>query len=381
MLNDIKFIKGQGGLGRTLPNEDHKSGIIFLRSYAGSPPDKPFTTEKITSIEDAIGKGLTEALYPEEYYQLKEFFRMQPDSALYVHFGAAENAAYDFTEITILQDYADKELRQIAVMTYSAYVLSNVPVIQAIAETNAGNHGPLSVLYAPDITGMSLGLPDVRNQTSPKISVLIGMDGANEGKTLFDSGKIVPCAGAALGAVSTAAVNENIAWVEKFKMSADELDVPAFSNGDLVKDTDISVLNELNEKGYIFLRNHVGIAGSYFNDSHTCDAITSDYAYIENNRTIDKAIRNTRTALLPKLNAPLLLNGDGTLTLETITDFTNKADNVLEQMVKDQEISAFKVEIDPDQNIQATSKLKINITLVINGVARNIEVEIGYGTV
>ena len=383
-LNDITFTKGQGGLGRTIPNSDHKSGIVFLHSYpnAGAPPATPFTTEAISSLGDAVSKGLTEALFPAEYYQLKEFFRVQPDSILYVHFGAAEEAAYDFAEITTLQNYANGELRQIAVMTYSAFVDTNVELIQAVALALENDHKPVSILFAADLTGMIIAdLVDLRAKASPLVSVVIGMDGDNDGKALFDAGKIVPCIGAALGAVSVAAVNENIAWVEKFNMALVELDVPAFANGDLVKATDKAVLSQLNERGYIFLKKHIGITGSYFNDSPTCDLATSDYAFIENVRTIDKGIRNVRTALLPKLNSPQLLNGDGTLTLETITDWTNKADNALEQMKKDGEISGYKVEIDPVQDVASTSKITIHITLVINGVARNVEVEIGYGTI
>ena len=383
-LNDIKFIKGQGGLGRTLPNEDHKSGIVFLRSYpaGGSAPAVPFTYDKVTSIADAESKGITETSYPEEHYQIKEFFRIQPDSILHVMFGASEDANYDFAEVTTLQNNADGELRQIAVMTYSAFALTNVPKIQVVAETLEAAHKPVSIIYAADLTGMTLlNLPDLRDQDSAKVSVVIAMDGNAEGKALFDAGKIVPATGATLGAVSKALVNENIAWVEQFKMSSEELDVPAFANGELFKDTPEATLIQLNERGYIFLRKHIGIAGSYFNDSHTCTAITSDYAYIENVRTIDKGIRNVRTVLLPKLNSPVKLKADGTLTLETITDWTNKAENALEQMKKDGEISDYKVEIDPNQNIGSTSKLVINITLVINGVARNVEVEIGYGTI
>jgi hypothetical protein len=207
------------------------------------------------------------------------------------------------------------------------------------------------------------------------------MDGGAAGKALFDAGKIVPCAGAILGAVSKAAVNESIAWVEKFKMSAAELDVPAFANGDLVSETDETLLNTLNDYGYVFLRKHVGIAGSYINENSTCDLITSDYAYINNVRTIDKAIRNVRTVLLPKLNSPLTLTAVGKLDITTITDFENVAKNELENMVRNGEISAYKVKISPDQDVMATSLLIINIVLVIRGVARNIQVEIGYGTV
>lgn len=381
--NDIKFIKGEGGLGTPLPNKDHQSGIVFLRSYgSAAPPAIPITYEKVSDLADAESKGLTEALYPEEYYQIKEFFRMQPDSILHVMFGAAFEATFDFAEVETIQNNANGELRQVAVMTYSAFVLTNVPLLQAVADTLSTNHKPLSIIYAGDLTGMDLSaLPDLRSQSSPNVSVIIGMDGNNEGKALFDAGKIVPVIGATLGAVSSAFVNESIAHIADFKMSVDELDVPAFSNGDLYSATAVNLQNSLNDLGYIFLRTHIGIAGSYINENSTCTLVTSDYNFLNNVRVIDKAIRNTRVALLPKLNSSVTLTTAGLLSYETVIDWENIAKKALENMVVNGEISAYAVKIDPNQNIGTTSLLKINITLVIRGIARNVEVTIGYGSV
>jgi hypothetical protein len=128
----------------------------------------------------------------------------------------------------------------------------------------------------------------------------------------------------------------------------------------------------------IFLKKHTGISGSYFNDSHTAITQTSDYAQIENNRTIDKAIRGINTSLLPSLNSPLQLNADGTLSETTIAYFESQAGVSLDAMVRDAEISAFEVTIDPAQDVLATSKIIIAVAIVINGVARYIEVPIGF---
>lgn len=383
-LNDIKFIKGQGGLGATLPNTDHKSGMIFLLKYLydGTVPTVPFAYNTVASLADAVSKGITESVYPEAHYQISEFFRMQSDSTLHVMFGTAEDADFDFSEIETIQNNADGELRQVAVISDSAFNPADITIMQAVADTVYDNHKPLSIIYGASLAGEALSaLANVRALQCPNVSVVIGMDGANAGKALYDAGKIVPCVGAVLGAVSRSAVNESIAWVQQFRMSQVELDVPAFANGELVKNVETYTLNQLNDYGYVFLRKHVGITGSYINENSTSDLATSDYAYINNVRTIDKAIRNTRTALLPKLNSPVTLTGAGKLALETIVDWENTAKNALEAMVRDGEISGYAVQINPDQDIAATSKLIINITLVIRGIARNVEVEIGYGTV
>ena len=51
-----------------------------------------------------------------------------------------------------------------------------------------------------------------------------------------------------------------------------------------------------------------GLNGSFYNDSFTMDTITSDYAYIERVRTMDKAVRGIRTYLLPHLSSPLYVD-------------------------------------------------------------------------
>jgi len=37
-MNDILFVKGQGGLARNLPNNDHKSGFLFYAPAAATLP-------------------------------------------------------------------------------------------------------------------------------------------------------------------------------------------------------------------------------------------------------------------------------------------------------------------------------------------------------
>ena len=59
------------------------------------------------------------------------------------------------------------------------------------------------------------------------------------------------------------------------------------------------LLDQLHNYGYIYLRKFNERAGTYFNYSTTATVSTSDYYTIENNRTIDKALRNLRTSLYP----------------------------------------------------------------------------------
>lgn len=381
-MNDIIFEKQQGGLSRTLPGEDHYSALLF---YSATKPSGYGTDsiKQITSIEHAVTLGIAEgsANYGVMWYHISEFFRINSGGVLFV--GIFTSPEVGYSEIKTLARFAAGKLRQVGLYVTDAFDDGMVTLIQGVLDDLEEEHMPMIALLAADFHAVSdlTTLPDIRTLDSPKVSVVFGQDGGAAGKALYTSkSKSITCLGAALGAVSLAAVNENIGWVQKFKMSEVELDVPAFANGTLVETSDPNLLDSINTKGYIFLRKHVGKSGSYFNDSHSCVEATSDYAYIENNRTMDKAIRGIRTYLLPQLNGPLLVDPDsGKLDIGTIKFYEALANEPLIQMARDGELSGYKASIDPDQNVLSTSELVIRVVNVPVGVARIIKVKIGFG--
>jgi hypothetical protein len=318
------------------------------------------------------------------HYHISEFFRIQPKGVLYVGFYAVPSP-YTYTEISSLQNYAQGAIRQIAVYKDAAAIAAgDVTAIDAVCKTldDAGKN--ISAI----IGGHTTGVPDLsaiftlNDLTDEKCSMVLAQDGGAHGNFLYITcGKSISALGACLGTIALAKVSESIAWVEKFNMSnGTELEVLAFSNGTKFSNSAVTdgLLEALNDKRFIFLKKHVGLSGSYWNDSHTAVVPTSDYAYIENNRTIDKAIRNLRAAYLPKLNSPITLNADGTMSDNTITMLENIGDAALDQMLRDFELSARRVQISPTQDVLATSKLVIGVDLVVNGVARFIEIPIGF---
>ncbi len=183
--------------------------------------------------------------------------------------------------------------------------------------------------------------------------------------------------GVLLGAVSKAKVSENIAWIEKFNLTGEGFRSVGFVGGnDLPTEGTQKTLDDFK---YIFTRTHVGIAGVYFNDSHTCTEPTSDFTFIESNRTINKASRIARAALLPKVNSPVLVDPDtGTLPPSTVKGFESLCRSALERMLSNEEVSAIDVFVDPQQDILADSMLKIQIEIVPLGTARRIVVDLGF---
>lgn len=368
-LNDVKFTTLQGGLGRTSAGEDHISSLMF--SAAAPAAYSGAKCKSYGDIEQVKADGITEghATYGEAYYQAEEFFRIAPGSTLWLCFSAT------YAEMNTA---AAGKIRQVGVF------FTNFADLTAVHQTGAtaleAAHAPIQVVAG--YTGAALTLGTVADQainTAPNVSVLIAGDGDGKGKALATAltKPYIPAVGAVLGLIALASVHESIAWVEPFNLSnGSELEVIRLADG-LNNPTD-TTLSGLNDKRYLVLRKHVGISGTYMNDSHTAVAGTNDYAYIESNRTIQKAKRGIRTALLPQLNSPLTVDADtGKLAIGSIKYFEGLASRPLDQMLSASEISAYGIYINPDQNVLSTSKLQIQVKIVPRGVARNIEVLIG----
>jgi hypothetical protein len=315
------------------------------------------------------------------YYHISEFFRLQPKGLLYVGLYAVPGS-YTYTEIQTIQDFSGGKIRQIGIFKDGTFASADLTAIQTVCNTVSGLHKPLSAIYAANIKATSdlTTLTNLASLTASNVSAVIGQDGAGQGNYLYlTQGKSITCLGATLGAVAYSKVSEDIAWLSKFNISnGAECDTINFANGDKIASASQNLLNLLDNYRYIFLIKYVGIAGSYFNDSHCAIAVTSDYAYIENNRTIDKAIRGVYSSLLPNLNSPLQLNANGTLTDDTVSYFESQAAINLYEMVRNSELSAFEVLINPTQNVLSTNNLTVSIKLVPIGVARQITVNIGF---
>ena len=318
------------------------------------------------------------------YYHISEFFRMQPKGILYV---GLYNTSATYTEITDMQTYATGSMRQVAVFKDGTWASGDITILNTIANTNKTNYKPLSVLYAGNLVATTdiTTVTDFSNATTNLVTSVISQDGGGKGNFLFESSltggnkKSITNIGCALGTVALAKVSESIAWVGKFNISDGvENEIVEFCNGQLWTAFSQSALEGLFSKRHLWSKKFTGVSGTFWVDSSCAVATTSDYAYIENNRTICKAERNLYTAYTPLLNSPITFNANGTITDNTIAYFENVGNAALDQMVKDGELSAKSVTINPTQNVLSTSTLTIAVTLVINGVARIISIPIGF---
>lgn len=393
-MQNLTITRTNGNIVRSLAGEDHISGLVFYSAtlpQAAEGVDGFSTTERIHAIsspESAEKYGITADAESWEmkvlHYTLTSIFNMNPGLTLYVGIFKPASGANAFSEIKQIQNYAGGRLRQVGVWN-GAVELSDTLVtsLQSVRTTLEAQNKPLSILYAPKVTDVTKLPSDLAKIGRNGVSVIIGQDGAGVADALYrdaaNAAKAsVSALGDLLGAVSKAKVHESIAWVESFPTN---ISIPAFGDGKKYRDLDEAVIETLDNSRYIFLRTYDGLAGSFFNDNHTLDTATSDCAYINDVRTMDKAVRGVRTYLLPKLGRPMKVDPDtGKLERTAVEHLITTGNRPLEEMAKAGELSGYRFDIDPDQNILATSRVRGVIKNVAVGVMRNLDLEIGFAT-
>lgn len=386
-MNGIKFIRENGGLGRVQEGTDFISGLIIYGE--GAVPQT-----LLLSADELDKKGITAETNPVLHYHASEFFRINEGAKLYVQ--SVESSDGTYSEVKTLQNFAEGNIRQVAVCDFKRELntLSNsVAKLNQIATELGALNIPLSVLLSVKIQSSEMAsLPNLHELNAERVSVVIGQDKGGRGGFVSSTNPSVSCIGAVLGAVAKAKVNESIGWVEKQNLvsvayekkltggeeKARELDNIGFCDGSAIGNYTPQQLEAINEKGYIFAIKHTGTAGSFLNDSFTATSLESDFAYIENNRTIDKAIRGIHKVLLPKISGPIIIDPDtGKLENSAVAGLESLCDEVLDQMVRESEISGYQVKINPNQQVLKTSKLEVVVRIIPTGTLRKIEVKIG----
>ena len=210
-----------------------------------------------------------------------------------------------------------------------------------------------------------------------KVSLCIAQDW-KAADTLDNVRKKRADVGTMLGCIASKAVNENIAEVEGGNIT-DALNgkwlVAGLSNHQTIAGWD-SELESLDTKGYIFAITYVGLSGYYWNNDHTCtpvirdkDGYFNEYT-ISYGRTHDKAVRELRRCLLPKVKSTQPVDpATGLLPQSLVTYFERLADgDVFDKMAAAGEITDGKTTVDPASDLLISPRvLKVSFVIVPTG--------------
>lgn len=385
MATSLTIVRQNGNVPKSQNGQDHVSGFVAYLLEADIPAAfKAEPVQAVSTIDKAEELGITADATAWSvkmlHYQLEEVFRINPSITLYVGlFSKPESMT--FQELKKVQNYAEGAIRQMAIWNGdTAPTADNIVKLEAVADSLDTENAPLSTLYAPLVSNYK-NLPSNLATNNPRVSVVIAQAGSGTGAELYKSKDnktkaTVSAIGVALGTLSKAAVHQCIAWVKNFPSG---ISMPALGDGTLVRTIDKGELEKLDTNRYLFLNNVVGVAGSYWNDSHTMDSPTSDYAAIESVRTMDKAVRGIRTYLTPELGGNVYIDPDtGKLQSYTVSHLETTANIPLEEMEKRGELSGYKAEIDAEQDVLSTSTIEVTIKNVPVGVVRKFKVKIGF---
>ena len=394
-MNTISITKTNGGLGRTPASQDAVSGLV-MNGFAVAGGVQLNTSYELLSLADAVALGITSSYDRTNttlvYSHLSEFFRMSPGARCWlmlvgqtVTLAQMADKANAYARKLLVDSQGAIRQMGLALNPASPYVPALSGGLATDVLTAVGKAQQLYleqfalgrpchvVIEGRAMNGTVAAMTDLRSLAAPNVSVVIGADQRVANFDVLYSG--YAAVGLALGTIARAAVNETISWVEKMRLDLNtaNFSAPGLSSGQLLTSYTDAQLASLDAKGYIMPMVYTDIAGVYWNDSPTCTLSTDDYAYIENNRTADKAVRTIRRVAAPKKGSPLLVDGaTGKLPLPAAKLLEAEFDQALAEMVHAGEASSIATRIDPEQNILATSELAIEWELVPTGTLRKL---------
>lgn len=332
------------------------------------------------------------------HYQIAEYFRgalYQATAApLYfsIKFDDTANAIAAFNT-QLRSDIASVSLawsgqaRQYAILANGrTFATSTLDSIKTARTALFNDYIPAEFFLVMDNTATALGsLANLSSLSDDGVSFVTGQSASGVGLEIARTQiQALGSIGLALGIEASCAPSQSLAEVGAFNLSnGTECELVEFLNATAWTSTSVSLRNQLNDYGYVFLRKFPNATGTYFSNSICAITPASDYRKIEHNKTINKAVRNVYASILPLLNSRVTLNANGTLSKQAIAGFQAAAGYPLTQMFVDGDLSVDPVAVggvivSETEVVSTTGTIPITIKLIPVGIAEQISITIGY---
>lgn len=384
-LEGVNLEKLQGQLNRlALGTDDHFALINVLPAgVVATAVNNDGKGVVITSVFEAQEMGINESYDDNNsvtlYADVVEFFRLAPNGTLYLFNSAVAADIKKFIN-------SNKEIKGYGLhFDYNDEVPNLVTTINAqqliVNDLASENRLIDFVIVAPK--SLDVFTENLFALNAENVSVLVACKD--------DSG--VPALGSCLGMLAVRKISENLGSIDienKPRSKRGRQDYPLtdalldiwkvayLTSGVTTESVDVSVINNLKAKGFIFAASYQGYEGIFFEDSYTCVARTSDYANIEYNRVWNKAGRLIRAVLLPKVKGKVKKDPtSGYIRSTTISYWTGLVNKALEQLIVSDDISGFEVEIDPKQAPSKTTPLVVKARVVADEIVHEFNIQLG----
>lgn len=397
--------KLNGGLGRRKPNADMVTGVVL--NAVATPKMLLGNIYELRSVADAEALGLSDEYDDTNnvlvFYRLKRLFLRNPSIIVFMMPVAQTVTLTQMVDKT--QNYVAKLLREKAGSIVQWFVARNPLATYTPTIANGLDKDSLdAVLKAQELldaefekdrysegiiegrsfSGTATASADLRDLTvkCPDVSIVIMADNSvSKSKTVF---KHYAAVEDYAGIVSKVAVSQNagelIASLNLTNANEKAFITAGLSSGLPISEYNDTDLDTLSDKGYVFAVPVSGMAGFWINDTPTCTEVSSDFAYMENNRTIKKAIKLARLALLPRVKGRLYVDENtGYIKPEVIKELETIAVTSIDPMLSDGDISGgVEAYINPKQNVLATSEFEVLLTFIPVAIGRKITLKVGF---
>lgn len=396
-----------GQLGRLNPSEDAISGLVTT-GIAVSGGLTLNTSYKLRSIKDLEALKVDAAYDTTNntllWHHVDRYFKRNPGGELWIRVAAqtvtiAQLVTNSLTHAKQLSIDADGKIKLMGICRnpstgYTATLASGldtdvvaaIPLAQALIDAEAAAFRFFSIiLEGRSLNGTISAALDLRNQTlanqAAGVSVALVADPAVSARNVLQNG--YAAVGDVLGIAAKAAVSQNVGERNpafNLQNTADSLFLTCgLSNNTNIKNMPDADLTALHDKGFIIGEQVAGLDGFYLNDDPTVVPLASDYAYLCNNRTINKAIALARKALLPRVNSRIKIDNTGKIDSIQRLEMETAAKQALAQMEADGDISGgIDAYIDPLQNLLSTSNLQVQLTFIPMSIGRTITLNVGF---
>jgi len=402
-LTGVAVNRLDGGLGRRNPSTDNVVALVAAMSLSGLDLVEN-QAKKLLQAEDAESAGVNASYDANNttlvYHHISEIFRLSPDATVYLIPTATGVSVEDVLESILPTVRANPDIKGLAFTGFNN-VITDMPTAVETVQSDfidalfLENRYIDFVLLEGKGSGSEISatnVADLRTKKAPQVSVVIAQDPTIA--SIDPAYNTYTAVGSALGMLSIRKINENIGSVNIKNKPAGKKGTPDYpltdSAGSLWLDANLSDgtlaqslskvdLKTLTNKGYIYASSYEGYGGIFFSNSPTCVEKASDYAFIENNRTWNKAGRIIRQTLIPEVKGVVKKDPQtGFIKSTTISRWQGLLNKALEQMIIDDEISGFDIYIDPNQYLSEDDPLKIKAQVVKDDIVHEFEVDLGY---
>ncbi len=394
----ISIIKKEGGTSRRSENTDSTMAIVL---YSPSFPVGYTSGNPIKTIQalDIKAKGFNESFDANTQvlicHHVEEFYRICPDGELTVIVTSHTTAKSFFESGQSKGTF--RNLRDIKRIGF-VYNADNAG-LDLEAEINA-SQAFINDLKKDDILidgiylearGINKSPADRRTLDAPNVSLVAFQDPVIA--TANAKYNKYAAVGTVLGSRAVRKVNEDLGSTDilvkpeyakghtTFSITNQTKRIftsVALSSGVPVFSLTQTEKNNLTSRGYIYAGMYHGLAGVFLNTEPTCVAITSDYAFGNNNGVWNKAARMIRQALLPKVKSVLKRDTKtGKLASSSVSTLEVIAEKPLRRMIADDEITGGDIYISPDQNPSDQNPLRIKGSIIKDSIVFNFEFELG----